>query len=211
MRRFVRRLTRRDPVASVFEPALRPLVRAFPRRSLALDCGANVGLVSEALARIGFDVVAFEPHPQAFEQLATRFARRSNVTCVQKAVSIGAGRARLHLHAGWEVDPVAVSQASSLYAGKRNVLGDSWVDVETIDLDAYIAGLDRPVALVKVDVEGAEVDILERLLDTGRIAEIGLVLVEMHDGKIPELSQRGAILRDRLASGAYAHVHLDWR
>ena len=39
------------------------------RGDLAIDCGANVGHVTAALARTGAEVHAFEPNPQAFSAL----------------------------------------------------------------------------------------------------------------------------------------------
>ena len=155
MRRVARRLTRRSGLAAVFPPKCRRLVEQIPRGALAIDAGANVGNVTGALARRKLDVVAFEPHPSAFAVLAGRFADTPNVTCIRKAVAATDGPARLHLHAGSDRDALAVSAASSLYAGKRNVERDDWILVEAVDLDAFIAGLDRPVALLKLDVEGA--------------------------------------------------------
>ena len=85
-----------------------------------------------------------------------------------------------------------------------------FVDVETIDLDAFLDGLGGDVQVLKLDVEGAEIEILERLLESGRLAAIEHVLVEMHDRRIPGLEERGDKLRERLGAPAYRHVRLFW-
>jgi FkbM family methyltransferase len=188
----------------------RALFRALGPGSLAVDCGANVGRVTAALAARGADVYAFEPNPHAYAVLHERFAADPRVRCLPQAVATEAGRALLYLHVHARDDPLAWSTASSLLAEKGNVDPASAVEVETVDLDAYLAGLGRRVQLLKLDVEGTEVDLLERLLETGRLGAIDHVLVEMHDRRIPALAERGAALRAALAAPAYAHVRLDW-
>lgn len=190
---------------------LAELVRRLPPHAVAVDCGANVGDVTAALARRCSKVVAFEPNPVAFATLERRLGHKRNVQLVRAAVGASAAVRPLFMHVDHEVDPVAASSGSSLYATKRNVSSERWVDVEVVDLDAFPESLGRAVDLVKLDVEGAEVEILERLLETGRLAAIGRVVVEMHDGVIPEVSERGACLREELATRDYAHVTLDWR
>ena len=86
-----------------------------------------------------------------------------------------------------------------------------WTTVTVLDLDRVVADLTSPPDLLKLDVEGTEIEILERLIDTGRLETIPNVVVEMHDDVIPELAERGAQLRERLEDSRYRHVRLDWR
>ena len=73
----------------------------------------------------------------------------------------------------------------------------------------FLETLGRTVRVLKLDVEGTEIEILERLLESGRLNAIEHVLVEMHD-RIPGLARRGAELRRRLARPRTTHVRLDW-
>lgn len=189
---------------------LRAVFRALGPGTLAVDCGANVGRVTTLLAARGAEVYAFEPNPHAFAVLSTRHAANRRVHCLENAVAASAGPARLHLHANAPADAVAWSTGSSLLESKPNVDPATFVEVETVDLDAFLASLRRDLQVLKLDVEGTEIEILERLLETGRLAAIRHVLVEMHDRRIPGLEARGAELRTRLAGAAYRHVHLDW-
>jgi FkbM family methyltransferase len=187
------------------------LVRRVPRGGVAVDCGANVGQVTVALTWRCAKVVAFEPNPVAFDSLQRRRQRAGNVELVQAAVGAQAGTRRLYLHVDHDADPLPASVGSSLHPTKGNVMPDRWVDVEVIDIDAFLTSLGRPVDLLKLDVEGSEIEILERLLETGRLAAIGSVVVEMHDRVIPDLAERGAALRQRLSVPEWANVSLDWR
>lgn len=166
--------------------------------------------MTSLLAGRGAEVYAFEPNPFAFEILARRFDSNLRVHCLQKAVAAHTGRAELHLHRQAANDEVRWSTGSSLFGSKPNVDPTRSIEVETVDLDAFLCDLNTTTHVLKLDVEGAEIEILERLLDTGRLGEIEHVLVEMHDRKIPGLEARGAELRRRLAHPSCGHVQLDW-
>lgn len=189
---------------------LRSVFRSLGPGTVAVDCGANVGRVTALLAARGAEVYAFEPNPRAFDELARRFDSNPRVHCLAKAVAATDGRARLYLHVDTADDELTWSTASSLFAAKPNVDPSTFVDVETVDLGAFLDGLGRVVHLLKLDVEGAEIEVLEQLVATGALASVEHVLVELHDRKIPGLECRGAELRRQLAAPDYRHVHLDW-
>ena len=194
------RLLRRPPVE------IRDALRALGPGSVAIDCGAHVGNLTAWMAATGARVYAFEPNPHAFADLERRFAGDANVTCLEAAVSDHEGVGRLYLHRDAGEDPVVWATASSLFASKGNVDEDTFVDVDVVDLPRFVESV-GPVTVLKLDVEGAEVAILDRMLGLGQLDEIPHVLVEMHDRKIPELD--AGELRRRL--GDYENVRLDWR
>ena len=66
------------------------------------------------------------------------------------------------------------------------------------------------MTLLKLDVEGAEVAVLRRLLSTGTIDMLDVVLVEMHEKQIPALRDDAAELRADLARHGATNVRLDW-
>ena len=181
------------------------------RGDVAIDCGANIGDVTELLARGGAVVHAFEPNPHAFAVLSRRFADRSNVVLHPRAVLDRAELVRLYLHVDAPRDPVPASVGSSLLRTKGNVDPDRYVEVEAIDLAAFVLELDRPVKVLKLDVEGVECPIVHRLIDLGAIERIGTVLVELHDRHIPQLRAENDGLRERLArEGLAGKVQTDW-
>lgn len=81
---------------------------------LALDCGANLGVVTDILARSGADVVAFEPDPWTFAQLSARFDGVANVTLVNAAVGVGAGTVRLRRATNFADNPTGASLKSTI-------------------------------------------------------------------------------------------------
>jgi hypothetical protein len=84
-------------------------------------------------------------------------------------------------------------------------------EVECIDLASFIRELGRPVTLLKMDIEGAEVPVLNRMIDTGAIDEVQLAIVETHERFSDELANATNALRERLSAAGMDHkVRLDW-
>lgn len=177
---------------------------------VAIDCGANVGNITARMADKGATVYAFEPNPYAFEALRTRFENQKNVYCINKGVLNRKGKARLYLHENAEQDQVWWSTGSSILQFKRNVNGDSSIEIQVVDLAIFIQKLDGPIKVLKIDIEGAECAVLNRLIDTGSINRIEHVLVETHEQKIPELVGETEELRKRIARLGLHHIDLNW-
>jgi hypothetical protein len=112
----------------------------------------------------------------------------------------------LSAHARFADNPDRFVQSSSLFTARDN--GREFVTVEQIDFPAFIKALPCRVAILKMDIEGAEVPILERLLDTGLIERFDYVFAETHERVIPELVERTMALRARIAS--LHNINLDW-
>jgi FkbM family methyltransferase len=183
--------------------------RALGPGDVAIDCGANVGRYTEPLARSGAVVHAFEPDPTAFAALSARLSGRPNVTLHPAAVGVTDGTATLYRAADFAADPLKRTVSSSLLPDKLNVDAEAALEVRRVDLPRFIAEIGR-VALLKLDIEGAEVEILERLLEIGALARIGAVFVETHETKAPALAERTAALRRAIARDGLAGVNLDW-
>lgn len=197
---------------------------------VALDCGANVGAVAVPLSETGATVYAFEPDPVAFAVLSQRAAGRPNLHAVAAAVGTNAGTATLHRTPGFATDAVAATVSSTLLTGVRAAeTGDApSVEVEVLDLPDIVAdlqagrfpdGLPRPkgrrkpgrLAVLKLDVEGAELDLLEALHAKGLLDAIGTTVAETHERKFPALRPRFAALRRDIAAAHPPHrVYLDW-
>ncbi|MFP4126527.1 MAG: FkbM family methyltransferase [Alphaproteobacteria bacterium] len=176
---------------------------------VAIDAGANVGDFTWPLARRGVEVHAFDPEPYAVEISEHRFASFPNVTIHRTAVSGTAGELDLFRAPAFETDPGKHSKSSSVIATKRNIDPTTAIRVPAIDLGEFIQRC-GDVALLKMDIEGAEVDVLEKLLDAGLLGRIPYVFVETHEDKIPALAEPMARLRQRMMADGLNHVDLDW-
>ena len=138
---------------------------------VVLDCGAYTGwetlFFSELVGPTG-RVVAIEAHPVGFACLAEMCRRNhlTNVVLLQCAISDAAGTAH--------ITDTTRSQANTIVAG------DAGIEVPTRTLDDIVKelGIER-VALIKMNIEGAETAALKGAAETLRLAQH--VAVSCHD------------------------------
>lgn len=181
---------------------------------LALDLGANMGVVTDILARTGADVVAFEPDPWAFAKLTERFADTPNVTLVNAAVGIGSGSVRLMRAQNFGDNPLGASVKSTILDGGRQIDAENAVDVPLVDFPTYLGeqlASRSEIAFIKMDIEGAELDILEALDAQGLFERIRVLVAETHERKFRDLRPRFRALRERFRDKYDPNrVSLDW-
>lgn len=193
------------------EKSLKRLAGAgLEKTDIAIDCGANVGKITDVMAQSGATVYAFEPNPYAFSKLEKRFAEMKHVHCINKGVMDHDDVMKLYLHENAGENQVYWSTGSSLLSFKGNVDEGSYVDIEVIDLCDFIAKLDRNIKVLKLDVEGVECEILTKMIETGLTERIAHIFVETHDEKIPELKEKTDNLRELIDKKRLKNIYLDW-
>jgi FkbM family methyltransferase len=119
-----------------------------------IDAGANIGYTTLLFASgvpSPFFVHAFEPEPMNADLLErnvrrSRFADR--VIIHRAAVGAGTGRAQLAVNLGHPGDHRVITASSPP--------ADRFVDVNVVAIDEVIS--DQPVSLVKLDVQGFELE-----------------------------------------------------
>lgn len=189
--------------------SFRWVARNLRQGDVAIDCGANVGKFTTVLAKTGATVYAFEPHPDAASVLRANLSSYSNVHIIESAVANDSRPQSFYLHRRSSEDVVKWSTGASLLREKGNVDASAPITVSTIRLVDFIRDLPSRVALLKLDVEGAEVAILNDLLDADLTHLVERGFVETHE-RIPQLAADTAALRARLKREAPRRFNLDW-
>ncbi len=202
--------TRRRCAKTVSVWAFERVLQSLGPDDIAIDCGANVGKFTKRMAATGATVYAFEPDAEALKRLRRGTRHFPNVTIYNQAVGASDAQVTLFRAADYEAAPRRKSVSSSVYAAKDNICADDGISVKQIDLAAFIGGLAQPVSLLKLDIEGAEVPVLEELVERGTLQHTRHVFVETHEKRIPALRSRTARLRTRLRTTREANVNLNW-
>ena len=154
---------------------------------LCVDLGANVGSITRRMALTGADVISFEPDPGAFAALQEAVQDLPNVTLVHKAAGHQADSLLLRRAARWSPDdPAGHTQGSSLVHGDTGGSDENAIQVDVVDIISYLEGLDRDIRILKMDIEGAEWEILDRLVDHPILARIDCIFVETHERQNPK-------------------------
>jgi FkbM family methyltransferase len=210
----LKRRHKRDLRYARAEGMLQGVVSMLRPGDVVVDCGANRGDVTALLAATGAEVHAFEPDPYNFAKLQERFAVAGNVTLHAAAVGTAAGTIRLMRAANWEANPELASVKSTVVAGGHNIVDGEGIEVAMIDFPVFLRGLIAAhgrVAFVKMDIEGAELDLLSAMREARLFDDIQLTVAETHERKFKDLRPRFAALREAVAA-TYppTRVNLDW-
>jgi len=141
---------------------------------LYIDVGANIGIsiLWNRLFNPNCSVLAFEPNAKYFEYLKKNL-KINNIKGVKiypLCISNKTGNAKFYL-----INDIIQSLNSGLILNRN--LPHKIIDVRTDRLSRYI---NQSVSLLKMDVEGAEYDILEDLFNTGKIKFIEKIIYEAH-------------------------------
>ncbi len=150
--------------ADVTDTVLLGLRRHVTPDATCFDIGANIGLYSLALSTLAPEgrVYAFEPSPGTFDFLGRNLA--TNAVAHASAFQMALGEhadSTVHFHdiPFFTAGSFTVEDGSFLTS---EVLGSTYLDAPSTTLDAFVAehGVER-VDVVKIDVEGGELAVLE--------------------------------------------------
>ncbi len=142
-----------------------------------LDLGANIG-VAAAWFRSRYPdarIVAVEPDPDTFAKLERSLGDDDSVTLVNAAVAARSGETTIFSARGYSV-------ASSLRESDPDAALSTRVRAFTLDDLCAEHGLER-IDLVKLDVEGAEIEALDGL---SRLEIVGTMVGEVHPPLLDE-------------------------
>ncbi len=180
------------------EPELAILHDIVPVGCTAVDVGCNRGYYSWALSKIASRVVAFEPNADLVS-----FARRklgSKVTVHEVALTNREGRETFFIPQSKRgIDSHLVGNLGNLYPDQANT--EHQVTVAT--LNSF--GLDG-VGFIKIDVEGAEIEVIEGALETIKRCRPNILaelMLNWHDSRaeimkiVQLLDYEASILVDR--------------
>jgi FkbM family methyltransferase len=162
------------------------------------DIGANKGSFLYWLARWSAPgrAIAFEPQPDLAEELSrlrTRFPSLGNVVIEQSAAYSSSGTRELFVPDGHQPSGSLLKPNGTFKA----------IKVQTVSLDDYLSDNER-VSAIKIDVEGAELDVLlgaERTLS--RCMPLLIVECDRHLTSIDRMKDTFSFLLGLGYSGAF--------
>ena len=121
------------------------------KEGIAIDVGAHIGYHTREMAKNFGHVIAMEADPQTFQYLARNTADLGNVTCMNAAVSSSDGVATFKRD--------LISTRSKILP-QADPLATSSFSTPVRSLDSVTEDGSLPVALIKIDVEGHEREVL---------------------------------------------------
>ena len=143
-------------------------------RPRIVDCGANIGMavLFFKAVRPEAEVIAFEPHPVTFARLLDTIHSNGlhNVHAENAAVGGTDGTGAFYSQPS--------DHGSLTGSVDRSWGGDERLEIRTVRLSGWIR---EPVDFLKIDVEGAEYDVIDDLIETDAIRWVREAAIEYHD------------------------------
>ncbi len=124
---------------------------------VVLDVGANIGYYSLYMLPRVAAVHAFEPDPRALPVLQSNLASHSNAHVHNVAIGKCIGKSSFILEPNSEV---------SHLTGLSTQLGKDSYEVDVTTIDQFVAERDLRITGIKIDVEGADLDVIEGAIKT---------------------------------------------
>jgi FkbM family methyltransferase len=149
-----------------------------------------------------YEIYAFEPDPSNFKS----FENFNDVNFYKKAAWIYDGVVKFYL--GSE------SFASTINSSKiTNIKQDRFIETDCLDICKFIMdNFDKDdYIILKIDIEGAEYELLNYMLSNDCLEYINDLFVEFHLGKITNITNdQHNDLINKLHSLGFAHADVAW-
>lgn len=153
-------------------------------QSVVLDVGAYQGEWSETMARrYDATIYAFEPDPSSRPRLVERLAAHPKA----RVLPVGLGAAD-------RTAALAMAGPGSSTFGAEAAFGTCPVPIRDVAAVLSELGLER-IDLLKVNIEGGEFDLLDRLVATGWLPRVQQLMVQFHEWHPKAYRRRRTIRR----------------
>jgi FkbM family methyltransferase len=166
------------------------------RGDVAIDVGANGGQYLERLVTRFRKVVAFEPQVSCYDKLRRRFGGHSNVVLARLACGEREGAGELRTPAGPDGEALATLLDAHPYGYPLTRVEP----VRIVRLDEMGTLLNGRVDFLKIDVEGADLDVLRGAEKIIRVQRPAVQFEEHVDGDL----ERAIQLLEALAPNGYS-------
>lgn len=164
-------------VHGAYTPAQFPQVQPG---DVVLDIGGYLGQWSDdMISRYGVVSHIFEPHPSFASAMAERFADNSSVHV--HAYALGSADGVLEMSDQANASSALISEGPTV-TGVVKALGPV---VEGLGL--------TDVAVIKMNIEGGEYDLLPAMIDGGFMARVDQLVVQFHKYSADDVARRDAI------------------
>ena len=171
-----------------------------PKPKIIIICGAEKGGTVQAnrTNHPEAHIYAIEPEQASFEILCEKFKRDGKVTLINKAVWTEDGVKKLYIASSSAVHSFYVKD----YGDMRS---DKFQEVETLDFAKFLETFDH-VDIIRMNMEGAEYEVLKHCFEKGSLDRVGILEVSLHARKIKDVQPMHEEVKKKLEEWGKTHV-----
>lgn len=161
------------------------IVRLLERSEIVIDAGANFGYFTLLMSRVtgsNGQVYSFEPHPVIYRRLQDHISKNflTNVHAYEVGLSSNASD-------GYLIIPDSFEQNEGIASVSFDGGGDR-TKIKLTTLDSLLDGTQKAIGLMKIDVEGHELDLLKGASALLKQQKIRDIVYEDHHGQPSEVA-----------------------
>ncbi len=176
---------------------------------MVIDAGANVGEFTKLFLDRGFKVHAFEPDTIALKELKKKFEMSKELKLYEAAIGLKNELQKLYRYRKFDESNPYSTQGSSMldYRSGKN---KPFIEIKVINFIEYLKQQTDNISLLKMDIEGIEIDILNKIIDENLHKKIKFIFVETHERFSHSLGVETAKLKLRIKKLKIRNINLDW-
>lgn len=174
------------------------------KKVVFVDCGAHAGVFSDVALACGGICYAFEPNKYLYAFLRDLYKGNEKLILSNQAVSNKNGKTTFYN---------GVNNAASEGASITRNWGGSSYEVEMLDFCEFLKDIiqkHHKISLIKIDIEGAEFDVLDSLIEQKLYENVEYIMVETHERFFENPKEKIENLKNKIAKNNIQNIFLDW-
>ena len=167
----------------LFVSAIKSEAFFFKKRYIFIDGGAHKGESIEAFMKTQayplrkWEIYSFEANPELIPIILNKY---KNVTVLNKAIWVNDGSVDFYIAAE------STLSSSIIKDKKTGMLSKTPISVPSVNFSNWVKKKfrNKDYVVVKFDIEGAEYDVLDKMLKDGSISLIDVLYIEFHNERV---------------------------
>lgn len=172
-----------------------------------IDGGTHAGVFSDVALASGGICYAFEPNIYLAAFLKNLYKDNERLILKEQAISHKNEKVIFY-----NMDDDVISDGNSIISMPKAKQKSAY-EVDMIDFCEFITKLIKKhgkIAFVKLDIEGAEFDVLNALIEKNLYENIEYIMVETHERFFDNPKEKIGILKEKIAKKQIKNIYLDW-
>ena len=175
---------------------------------IIIDGGAHKGVFSDVALACGATCHAFEPNLYLCAFLRNLYKNNPNFILHEAAIGTKDEKTTFY-----DMDNNIVSDGASIVQIQTGYKQSAGYEVQVIDFCAFLKTLiaeHGKIHFVKLDIEGAEFDVLDAILEENLFTHIDYLMVETHERFFANPKAKRHQLQTKLTQKSANNIYLDW-